>query len=359
MQIKGLSLLNTVTALGADLNISTDGNTYLTGLPFAIPSANIQSVSVQAPVTAVAGVITVTPTAVASTTYTITVSGSNTLSGSLTPVVLSYTTAASGDTATTICDAFRAQLALVRNFSVVGSGTTTLILTGSTTADMGTTPYVSFAVGGSLLDVSATETAATSRTITGSVVAAVTTQSVVGFGSTAILQSKYPVASSAYVSAFGAMSNIVTGATYNEYIISFVDFSPNSSFAQTVNTVQAVVLVRTGVANFDDLCNTTYGTLAGLQAGYRYTIVSPATTTAAVTVTTGAIALAGGSTTLASLGAESGDILVISVTGGASFTTFGTTKITGITGAAAGFGSNIVAISAELFKHVAVRNIPL
>ena len=93
-----------------------------------------------------------------------------------------------------------------------------------------------------------------------------------------------------------------------------------------------------------------YGTIPALSAGYRAVISAPATTTAAVTVTTGAIALSGGAATFATLGAQSGDYIVIGSD---------VTAITGITGAAAGFGTLTTAVSAATFKYAAWRNLPV
>jgi len=363
MQINSLSVLNTVTALGADLNVSTDGNTYITGIPEAIPTYGINNVVINTPVAAVAGVVTVTPTAAASSTYAITVSGWDTTSGSPISIPLSYPTAASGDTATTICDAWRAQLALVRNFSVTATGTATLILTGATTSANGTTPYVTLEVGGTTNSVSSASSSGGAVTLVTNISATRTTQSVVGVGLAATLVTKYPPNTQSTATNYADISNLTSGYYYTEVIVSYSKTVPSSAFTNTVDTCQAVILVKfdTGVTtasttNYYDLLGT-YGTITGLAAGDKYTITLAATTTAAVTVTTGAIALASGAVTFATLGAQSGDILVINT--GTAFSTFATTSITGITGLTAAFGSYTTAVSAEAFKHVAIRSLPL
>uniref|UniRef100_UPI00399C6B52 hypothetical protein n=1 Tax=Legionella jordanis TaxID=456 RepID=UPI00399C6B52 len=83
-------VLNTVTALGADLNVSTDGNTYIKNVEPSIPNASIQSVTITNPVAAVAGVITITPTAANSTLYKFTINAYNTETGNVQILPVSY-----------------------------------------------------------------------------------------------------------------------------------------------------------------------------------------------------------------------------------------------------------------------------
>jgi hypothetical protein len=161
---------------------------------------------------------------------------------------------------------------------------------------------------------------------------------VVGVGTGTSLIAKYPSTAGYYnAGGFSAASSIVATNTYTEVIVS-----------STVGN-SAVILVKSDATNYSDLLGT-YGTLTALNAGYRAILSAPATTTAAVTVTTGAIALAGGAVTFATLGAQSGDYIVIGTD---------ITAITGITGAAAGFGTLTTAASAATFKFAAWRNLPL
>ena len=348
MYINNLAVLNTVTALGADLNISTDGFTYIKGVESAIPTASISSVNIISPVSAVAGVVTVTPTAANSTLYKITVNGYNVNSGIEQTVVLSYTTASSGDVAETICNAFRAQLAKVSGFSVAGTGTTTLVLTASTAVAGGTTPYVTFAVGGSSGSVSSADASGSSVTIYPNVAAVRTTASVVGIGSTAILQSKYPATSNTSIN-YTEISSLVASSTYVEVNIQYVTPDSGIASSNSQNLSEVAVLVKSDATNVGDLFGT-YGAFTGLQLGYKVVITAPATTTAAVTVTTGAIALAGGAATFATLGGKSGDWIVI----GSDIT-----RITGITGLTAGFGTLTTAASAATFKYASWVNLPI
>jgi hypothetical protein len=74
---------------------------------------------------------TVTPTVVSNnTTYTISIQQFVPALGRIVDRQLTYTTQSTGDTATTICNALRAQLTTLSDLQITGSGTTTLILTG-------------------------------------------------------------------------------------------------------------------------------------------------------------------------------------------------------------------------------------
>lgn len=347
MYIKDLAVLNTVTALGADLNVSTDGNTYITNVANPIPSASIKSVTITSPVAAVAGVITITPTAANSTLYKFTINAYNTETGNTQVLPVSYTSLASGDTATTICDALRAQINNASGFSVAATGTATLVLTGLTTPASGTTPYVTFSVGGASASLSSASSSGAAVVIFPNLSAVRTTQSVVGYGLGSILLTKYNPTSSFNLN-YAQAADIVTTNSYAEVDIQYVTPDTGIAVSNVQSLNEATILVNTAATNYADLLGT-YGTLTGLQAGYKVVITAPATTTAAVTVTTGAIALAGGSVTFATLGAQSGDYIVI----GSDIT-----KITGVTGLTAGFGTLTTAVGAATFKYASWSNIP-
>ena len=78
------------------------------------------------------GVVTYTPIAANSTEYTIVIQQYVPSLGTLVTRNLTHVTPSAGATATTICDALRAQLLLATGIEVVGSGTTTLVLTAVT-----------------------------------------------------------------------------------------------------------------------------------------------------------------------------------------------------------------------------------
>lgn len=342
--INQLAVLNTVTAGGTDVNLSTDGNCYIKNLANSFPNMGIKSVKITTPVAAVAGARTITPVAANSSQYKLIITTNDTVTGALKTVILDYTTAASGDTATTICDAWREQLAEYSNIPLTGSGTTTFIVTGST-------DFPEFTVAAPVGNISGHTTYSTSP--------------VIGVGLASKLAEQYPAALTNSLSGWEQIADLTSGYYYTQVEI-YAETSGNfgGGYNDAVTQISSVILVKFGTdpsvasttTNYYDLLDSTYGVFYGLQKGYKYTITTETTTTAAVTITTGAIALAGGSVTLASLGAQSGDILVIQTS--ASFATYGTTTITGITGAAAGFGTTVTAISADDFKHVAVRNIP-
>jgi hypothetical protein len=223
-------------------------------------------------------------------------------------------TSDSSTSATEICDAFRAAINSMPELSVTASGTSTLVVTAK--------------AGFPTFTLSTTDSKMTIATSAGTV----------GVGSGTSLISTYP-STAGYFNAggFTAAANIVATNNYTQVLVT------------STTGGSAVILVKYDATNVGDLLGT-YGTLTALKAGYRAILSAPATTTAAVTVTTGAIALAGGSVTFATLGAQSGDYIVI----GSDIT-----KITGVTGLTAGFGTLTTAASAATFKYAAWRNLPL
>jgi hypothetical protein len=89
--------------------------------------------------------------------------------------------------------------------------------------------------------------------------------------------------------------------------------------------------------------------LTGTAGGIGTYAVSISQTTASTTVT--------GTNNLATLGAQSGDFLVLSAT--ASFATLASSKILGITAAATGVGSYIApTLTGVAARLIAVRNLP-
>ncbi len=131
------SVLSTIAASAGDITVS-QGYISITGCPrmkysqiynagqgYVIKSAEA------------AGVITVTPTATAGVTYTLVITQFRGDLGRTVTEVLSYI-AVTGDTATIICNVWRAQLALFEDLYVTGSGTATFIVTaGSSSATTG------------------------------------------------------------------------------------------------------------------------------------------------------------------------------------------------------------------------------
>lgn len=313
MSVTLLNVLNTVTTLGTDASVDANGYLNLQGTP-AFKTSSIDSVVITPYAAEVAQVSTVTIATVTSNAlYSLSLICSDVNSGMITSVPLTITSDSTA-TNTEICDAFRAAINSMPELSVTTSGTSTLVVTAK--------------AGFPTFTLSTTDSKMTISTSAGTV----------GVGTGTSLISTYP-STAGYFNAggFTAAANIVATNNYTQVLIS----STTGSFA--------VILVKYDATNVGDLLGT-YGTLTALKAGYRAILSAPATTTAAVTVTTGAIALSGGSVTFATLGAQSGDYIVI----GSDIT-----KITGVTGSTAGFGTLTTAASAATFKFAAWRNLPL
>jgi len=321
-----LAVLDTVTANGTDCSVS-GGIVTLKDIDGPILTSGLISVETKTAVTAVAKVDIVTPSTVSNNAvYSLTLTYTDSKTGLSVAKPMTYTSDASAS-ATEICNAFRSYINSTPNCPVTASGTTTLILT----ADSG---YPNSFV---------TSTSDSKFTIaTGG--SGGSTAGVVGYGLGSQLAAKYPEAE------YPAIANLVAASAYTEVIVTYQDLAgqgENSTMSNGI--VSAVMLVKESATNFADLLGT-YGTVTGLRAGYAVTITAPATTTCEVTVTTGALTLAGGSATFASLGAQSGDYIAIGSD---------VTKITGITGAAAGFGTKVTATAAATFKLAAWRNLGL
>ena len=313
MSVTLLNVLNTVATLGTDAYVDSNGYLNIQGTP-AFKASSISSMTITPYVAEVAQVSTVTiGTTSNNAVYSLSLICNDVNSGMIVSVPLNVTSDSTAS-ATEICDAFRATLNSMPELSVTASGTSTLILTAKAGF-----PIFTLTTADSKMSIAAT------------------TAGVVGVGTGTSLIAQYPSTAGYYnAGGFSAASSIVATNTYTQVVV-------NSVVGNS-----AVILVKSDATNYNDLLGS-YGTLTALKAGYRAILSSPATTTAAVTVTTGAIALAGGSVTFATLGAQSGDYIVIGTD---------ITAITGITGATAGFGTLTTAVSAATFKFAAFRNIP-
>lgn len=318
-KIVDLAVLDTVTANGTDCAVS-GGVITLKDIEGPIFTSGLVSVEVKSAVSAVAKVDTITPSTVSNNaTYTLNLTYTDSKTGISVAKPLSYTSDSTAS-ATEICDSFRAQINGLPNCPVTATGTVTLVLT----ADSGYSK--SFVT-----------------TTTDSKFTIVTSPAgTVGYGLGSQLAAKYPVAE------YPAIANLVAGSSYTEVTVTYQDLAKQGENSTMSNgIVSAVMLVKESATNFADLLGS-YGTITGLRAGYAVTITAPDTTTCAITVTTGALALSGGSATFATLGAQSGDYIAI----GADIT-----QITGVTGLTAGFGTKTTATAAATFKHAAWRNL--
>jgi len=316
MSVTLLNVLNTVAPLGADAFVDANGFLSLQGSP-AFKASSIDSMTITPYAGEQLQVTTVTVATVANDSiYTIPFVYTDSNSGMIESIPLTVLSDSSA-TNTEICDAFRALITgnTALNSIVTVSGTTTLILTAKAGF-----PIFSVATSDAKLSV-----------VTGTL-----GRTSVGTGTSLI--GAYP-STAGYFNAggFTAASSIVATNNYTQVLISSTTGS------------SAVILIKYDATNVGDLLGT-YGTLTALKAGYRAILSAPATTTAAVTVTTGAIALASGAVTFATLGAQSGDFIVIGTD---------ITQVTGVTGLTAGFGTLTTAAAAATFKYAAWRNLPL
>lgn len=347
--IHSVKVLNTVTALGTDVSVDSSGILNMAGVA-TTEAYNVRGVTINTPVAPTAGVITITPTSANSTAYFFVVNGFSKSTNLPKTITVSFTSAAAA-TADTISAQAKAIINADSDFTVAATGTSTIVLTSAT----GFSPE--FSVGGAIASITSLGSAS-ATTINTNLSAANGTAGVIAAGTPAILREKYGYNSNTNSMTYSDMANLTTGYYYTEVIIDYIGtaYTGSSAFKGEISTNQTVVFVRfdttaitPSTTNYADLLGT-YGTITALAAGYRAVLSSPATTTAAVTATTGAIALASGAVTFATLGAQSGDYIVIGTD---------ITKITGITGLTAGFGTLTTAASAATFKFASWRNLPL
>lgn len=263
--ITGLKVLNTVTALGADLVYLTGGNIALSTLP-KVKGSQITGITILAPVVEIKEVWTITPTATNSYIYTMVINGYSKSTGNSLSVPLSVTSDASA-TATEICDLFRAALLTNNDINVVGSGTTTLVLTA--TGISSTTPSLSqlacFQVGSNDTNLSPVNT----------------TDGVPSIGLDYQLAADFPPPLQNAKSGYPDILTLTSGYYYTQVTITYEKLAQTGSnqFAYPTNTNSQICLIKTGttatptIANFATLASS-WGTLAQLAAGYKGTIVA-------------------------------------------------------------------------------------
>jgi hypothetical protein len=347
--ISAIKVLNSVTALGTDVSVGSDGIVNIASVE-TVDAYNVRGVSVTVPQTEVLGIVTITPTPASLTEYNFYINAFS-LSTGLPKVLNVSFTSASGADATTISNQARAIINADTDLSVIASGTATIVLTAKVSQ-----PF--FVVGGLLANVDSYSSQ--TETIFTNLSAANGTAGRAVRGSVAYLQNKYAYSANGNTLTQSELALLTPGFFYTEVVINYITTTPSGSgaFKGEISTLEAVVLVKANTdgsssvfttTNYADLLGS-YGTIPALAAGYRAVISAPATTTAAVTVTTGAIALSGGAATFATLGAQSGDYIVIGTD---------ITAITGITGLTAGFGTLTTAAAAAVFKFSAWRNLPV
>jgi len=305
MSIKAISVINTAVALGADCIVDKKGNANITGVPFTLTASNIQSVTrIPSQVGQFQKQI-VTYTADNSYTYTITIEGNNTTTGS----PLSQTVSYISDTTGTSAEISAGVTALVNGFSgfsvsATDSGSGVVALAGTAAyptftvyendAKIAVTAMLTAAVGAptstgataTMIPIVSNAGAVTGAIITnggsgymaapniilsggagssGALVAIISNGSVVAVtltagsgytcrmpiavaGTPAAILLKYDnpsTTNTANAYAFASLANLTSGYTYTEWQINYNSFvgggKPN--FAQTTNLDRVVVLV--------------------------------------------------------------------------------------------------------------------
>lgn len=354
--ISTLKVLNTVTTLGTDVSVGADGILNIAGGAVA-DAYNVRNVSINTSVAEVAGVITITPTAVASTPYSFYISAFSKSTGLPKTMLVSFSSAASTD-ATAISNQARAIINADTDLSVVATGTATVVLTS-------TTGYPMFSVGGTTASAN-TQATASIATIANNIQATVTTAGVIGAGLGSLLQTKYAYAAAGNALIYNELANLTTTSYYTEIVIDYLGtgYSGSGAFRGEISTNQAVVLVLFGTSaqgtgaaststtpNYSDLLGA-YGTVVGLQAGYRVlgSALTSAITAGALNSTTQVQTVTG---TLSSVDVVGGDYLV-------SISTPVISKVLGTLSSTTYVSSNTTALtSGSLLNLFKWRSLPL
>jgi hypothetical protein len=305
--ISAIKVLNSVTALGTDVSVGSDGILNIASVA-SVDAYNVRNVSITAPQAETAGVITITPTSADNTVYTFYINAFSKSTGLPKVKLVSFTSAASAS-ATLISNQARAIINADTDLSVAATGTATIVLTG-------TTGFPFFVVGGTSANIDSYSSAG-ATTIFTNLSAANGTAGIAAKGTVALLQSKYAYATSGNALTYSDLGNLTAGYYYTEVVIDYISttYSGSGAFKGEISTLQAVVLVKfdTGAttastANYSDLLGS-YGTITGLAAGYRVagSALTSAITAGALNSTTQVQTVTGA---LSSVDVVGGDYLV-------------------------------------------------
>ena len=265
--ISAIKVLNTVTALGTDVSVGSDGIVNIASVA-TVDAYNVRNVTITAPQAEVAGVITITPTSADNAIYTFYVNGFSKSTGLPKVVNVSFKSAATA-TATTISTQAKAIINADTDFSVAATGTATIVLTGATGFPFFTTRGTSAVVD--------SYSSAGATTIFTNLSAANGTAGKAAKGTVALLQNKYAYATSGNALTYSDLANLTAGYYYTEVVIDYIitNYSGSGAFKGEISTLEAVVLVKFDTAattasttNYADLLGS-YGTITGLAAGYR------------------------------------------------------------------------------------------
>lgn len=223
------SILETLQAAAADISLANH-ILAITGCP-RFDYRTTSSTAWTAPVAETLQITTTTPTAANSTYYEITVT--QLVDGTYVQQRLFHTTPSSGGTATTICNALRAQLTTYTNLAITGSGTTTFIMT----AQAGSPIFTAVSTGNGTLAV-----------VTG-------TPGVAAKGTYAALVAQ-------------GVTDAVAGHTYNQITFTYKnesDGTVNGNISTSVN--QHVLYVYASATNFSDFNTRMLEVVASFPAG--------------------------------------------------------------------------------------------
>lgn len=268
-QATSLTVLNTVTALGVDVQVNSNGYVVIKGAASSPDAGNIREVSIQKSVAEVLQVDTITVVSASATVDTVlSFECRDTVNGNyiIVPVIVPAGSTDTTVTATLIAAAFNA---FSSTLSVVATtSTNTVIFTAKTGFPIFLTTYY---------DAKMT--------------LANTTAGVVGVGSGTSLQTKWSTSAGFYTAGIYAQSaNIVATTFYTQVAITLIDGSQYAILVAENLTTAATP----NIANYNDLLGT-YGTITGLAAGYRVigalmaTATAGAITAAVQTLTSGTL----------------------------------------------------------------------
>jgi len=323
-------VLNTVTALGVDIYV--DSNGIVQGLQNPVNANQTTKVIVTPKVTQVLQVATfLVATGTANANYTVTIHTFNAVSGVPMTIPVTYANGVSTNT-TTIATALAAAInaACVGTSFVATTSTATIILTAVSPL---TTPADDFAI---FPIPTSTDAKLTIYACDGSNGSTIGVQGV-GYGTQLAAKYLATTAMPPYAGGWGDASLITTTNNYTQV-----------SITDSVNG-QSVLIVNEAATNFNDLLGV-YGTITGLAAGYRVT--GSLMTTATAGAITAAVQILTNGTLGSTVGAQSGDYIV-------SISTPVIQKISGVLTETTYLASTTTALtsgsSVNIFKW---RNIP-
>ena len=291
--ISAIKVLNSVTALGTDVSVGSDGIVNIASVA-STDAYNLRGITVTTPQTEASGVITITPTVAALATYTFYVNGFSMSTGLPKVMTISFVSAA-GATRLSISTQIVTAINADADFSVSAAVTGLSLSEVATLTAKATQPF--FVVGGVLANIDSYSSAGATN-ITSNLSAANGTVGRAVRGSVAYLQNKYAYATAGNALNYNELALLTSGFFYTEVVIEYISTTPSGSgaFKGEISTLQAVVLVRANAdgnvpfvsttANYADLLGS-YGTITGLAAGYRVVGALMTAATATSTNTSG------------------------------------------------------------------------